>query len=120
VEQESEAELLEYREKVVAELERRAIRLREIEERVAAVEFSIKAAGGGRRTLMGGVARIQVLQAHRAKLKEEAHELHRERDNALADLQKAESRLKEVDLRLDILHRETGEGLAEQEEKEGA
>ena len=110
MEQEDEAELLEYREKVVAELERRAIRLREIDERVAELEFSIASTRRGKKTLMGDVGRIQVGEAHRNKLREAAKELQQERESALVDLQKAETRLKEVDMRLDNLHKVEQEG----------
>jgi hypothetical protein len=105
VELEDEAELLQYREKVVAELERRAILLREIEGRVAEVEFSLKSASSGRRALLGGAGRIQVQEAHKAKLKDVMRELQQELETALIDLQRAETRLREVDIRLNDLHR---------------
>lgn len=99
-----ETELVEYREKVVAELERRTIRLREIEAQVAHTQASIESVGGGRKIMAGGTARIQVEAAHKAKLKEVLRGLYRERELAVSDLHKAEVRLQEVDARLEELH----------------
>ena len=98
-----EEELLQYREKVLAELERRAVRLRELEQQVAQLQGSLEQTGRGRKVIMGGAARIQVEAAHRARLKEELRGLSREREIAMGDLQKAETRLQEVDLQLDEL-----------------
>jgi len=109
VESSDEDELLQYREKVLAELERRAIRLREIEQQVAQLQSAIDQSTRGRKVFMGGAARIQVEAAHRAKLKEELRGLYREKEIAVGDLQKAEMRLQEVDLQLDELRGDDNE-----------
>ncbi len=98
-----EQELLQYREKVIAELERRAIRLREIEQQISELQGVLEATGRGRRVMMGGAARIQVEAAHKAKLKQVLRGLYHDKEIALADLQKAETRLQDVETQLDEL-----------------
>jgi chromosome segregation ATPase len=109
VEADEENELRGYREKVVAELERRTCRLRDLEEEMGRIEYQLESANRGRRKIIGETARIQVEAAHRAKLKGELRTLSRDRDVALADLQKAEIRLTEVDRRIKELEKEEQE-----------
>ena len=98
-----EEELLEYREKVLAELERRANLLRELEQRVAELQGVLEATTRGRKVMVGGTARIQVEAAHRARVRQNLRGVHKEREVALNDLQKAETRLREVDIQLEEL-----------------
>lgn len=105
----NESELLAYREKVVAELERRALRMGELQEQIRALEFALDSAHRGRKMMVGGVARIQVEAAHKAKLKQDLRLLWKDRDLAASDLQKAESRLIEVDRRLEDLRKQSNE-----------
>ncbi len=103
VESDSEAELLKYREKVIAELERRTQRVQDIDKRLADAEFALESASRGRRLLAASTARIQVAAAHKARLREAVKELQAERAQGVIDLERAQVRLKEVDERLDAL-----------------
>ncbi|MFO0417624.1 MAG: hypothetical protein ACK5Y6_10070 [Pseudomonadota bacterium] len=103
MEVDSELELRQYREKVVAELERRHNRLRELDNEIAATQFQLESATRSRRTLRGETARIKVEEAHRAKLKGNLKALEAKRLEAQSDLDRAEQRLKDVDLRIDEL-----------------
>lgn len=105
----NEVELLQYREKVLAELERREIRLREIDEQMAQLQGALDVTRQGRRVMMGATARIQVEAAHKAKQREVLRGLAREREVALIDVQKAEVRLQEVDMQLDELRSDHSE-----------
>lgn len=104
-----EQELLQYREKVIAELERRTMRLREIEQQVSQLQGVLESTSRGRKVMMGGAARIQVEAAHKAKLKQALRGLWQEREIAVMDLQKAETRLQDVDAQLDELQRSISE-----------
>jgi hypothetical protein len=96
-----EQQLLEYREKVLAELERRANLLRDLEERVAELQGVLEAATKGRKVMAGETARIQVEAAHRARVRQSLQGVYKEREVAVNDLQKAETRLREVDIQLE-------------------
>lgn len=109
MEADEESELRAYREKVIAELERRTLRLRELEEQMGRIEYELECSGRGRKKIMGATARIQVEAAHRSKLKGELKALLKDRDVAVADLQKAEVRLTEVDRRMRELEKEQQE-----------
>lgn len=96
---EEEEELLSYREKVVAELEVRALRLKEIEVQLAQVaqvieSFRINGA------LRGSVGRGQARIAHERVQRRRYADLCEQREQAAADLVRAERRLCEVDERL--------------------
>lgn len=102
----NELELKIYREKVFHELKRRAEALRGAEGRLAEAQFEIDRATRASRTISGTTARIQIENAHRAKLRAALKALEGERTEAKADLERAEQRLKEVDQRLDELLKE--------------
>ena len=103
---ETRDELEQYREKVVAEVERRMMRLREIEDEIERMTFVAEAAARARVALSASTARNQVQAAHRARLKESMKVLHAQRSEAEADLERAEQRLQEVDRRLEELGEE--------------
>jgi hypothetical protein len=103
VESDDEVELLKYREKVIAELERRMLRVQEIDQRLADAQFTLEAALRGKRLFSASTARIQVEAAHKARLRELVKELRAERVQGVMDLERAQVRLKEVDERLDAL-----------------
>jgi hypothetical protein len=106
---ETEVELRLYREKIVAELERRVLVLQDIERRLASAQFVFEKAQQMSRTFSGNTARKQVQNAHRVKLRGALKDLERERIEAKADVERAEIRLQDVDLRLDELVREQEE-----------
>ncbi len=105
-----EEELLEYREKVLAELERRTSRLRDLERRAAEVQGQLESSTKGRKVMSGATARIQVEAAHRARLKQVLQSVYHEREVAIEDLQKAETRLQEVDIQLSEIRNNRAEG----------
>lgn len=94
-----EEELLAYREKVVAEVEVRALRLREIEVQVALVAQVVDSFPVSH-VLRGSVGRDQARMAHERLQRRRYAELCEQREQAAADLVRAERRLCEVDERL--------------------
>ncbi len=100
---ESIEELRSYREKVIAEVERRMIRLRAIETDIERAEFSRDADGRSQNLLSRDTGRNQAAEAHRKRLRERVQGLKREREQAEADLERAKERLVEVDQRLEEL-----------------
>ena len=96
----NELELLQYRDKVIAELERRLLRLREVENELASVRFVLDSSIRSCRTLRGDTARIKVEEAHKAKLKNSLKQLESKRLEAQKDFERAEQRLKEVDQKI--------------------
>ncbi len=103
---ETELDLQRYRERIVAELERRMLVLQDVERRLAQAKFVLEKTAQTSRVLYGSTARRQVENAHRLKLRNAFKGLEREKVEAKADLERAELRLKEVDLRLDELMKE--------------
>lgn len=93
-------ELQSYREKVIAEVERRMMRLRAIETDIERAEFAADSHGRSQTLLSSDTGRNQAAAAHRKRLREHVHELKREREQAEADLERAKVRLIEVDQRL--------------------
>lgn len=94
-----EEELVAYREKVVAEVEVRALRLKEIEVQVAQIAQVIDTFPSSN-VLRGSAARGQARMAHERLQKRRYSDLCKQRDQAAADLVRAERRLCEVDERL--------------------
>lgn len=101
---EGREELEQYRERVVAEVERRMIRLRELESDLEVATFTFEAAARSRSPLTGSTARNQVEAAHRARLKATIKRLSEERVEAETDLHRAQERLDEVDARIEQLN----------------
>ncbi len=99
----TEVELQLYREKIVAELERRMLVLQDVERRLASAQFALSQSGNVSRTVAISTARKQVENAHRVRLRSAVKALELEREEAKADLERAEGRLREVDIRLDEL-----------------
>ena len=102
----NELELKLYREKVVHELKRRTEALRGKEGRLVEAQFELERATRASRTISGATARIQIENAHRTKLRAALKLLEGERNEAKAELERAEQRLKDVDQRLDELLKE--------------
>ncbi len=102
----SEVELQLYREKIVAELERRMLVLHDVERRLGSAQFALTTFNQTARVKSASTARRQVEYAHGIRLRRDVKALEQERQEAQADLERAEVRLKEVDLRLDELSRE--------------
>jgi hypothetical protein len=99
----TDVELQLYREKIVAELERRMMVLQDVERRLVSAQFVLNQLGNSTRTVSSSTARRQVENAHRIKLRGAVKALEQEREDAKADLERAEGRLREVDSRLDEL-----------------
>lgn len=106
---ETQVELRLYREKIVAELERRVLVLQDVERRLASAQFVFEKVKQLSRTFSGNTARKQVENAHRVKLRGALKALERERAEAKVDVERAEFRLQEVDIRLDELMTEQEE-----------
>jgi hypothetical protein len=103
VETDNEADLEQYRELVVAELERRAIRVQQLESEISTLQFTLDAAARTRKASMANTARTQVEAAHKAKLRGMIRELEKKRAEAALDFEKAQARLREVDERIQEL-----------------
>lgn len=93
-------ELQSYREKVIAEVERRMIRLRAIETDIERAEFAEESHNRSQARLSRDTGRNQAAAAHRKLLRERVLSLKKERGQAEDDLQRAKVRLDEVDQRL--------------------
>jgi seryl-tRNA synthetase len=104
---EDREELEQYREKVVAEVERRMLRVREIENDIERASFAAGAASRARASLSANTARNQVEAAHRARLKGALKSLRSELEEAQADLERAEARLEDVESRLEAVRGES-------------
>ena len=89
-------ELLEYRKRVVAEVELRALKVREVELEIARVVLSVETMKDGL-AIRGKVVMEQVRDAHIRAEKRKCAELRKELERAAADLARAERRLIEVD-----------------------
>jgi septation ring formation regulator EzrA len=77
--------------------------LQDVERRLARAQFTFSQTGNASRPVSSSTARRQVENAHRVKLRIAVKGLEREREEAKADLERAESRLQEIDRRLDEL-----------------
>jgi hypothetical protein len=100
---ETSEELRSYREKVIAEVERRMLRLRAIETDIERAKFAAEANSRSGALLSQDTGRNQAAAAHQKRLRERVQELAREREQAEADLDRAKVRLVEVDQRLQEL-----------------
>jgi chromosome segregation ATPase len=100
---ETSEELQSYREKVIAEVERRMLRLRAIETDIERAKFAAEANNRSWALLSRDTGRNQAAAAHNKRLRERVQELTREREQAEADLDRAKVRLVEVDQRLEEL-----------------
>lgn len=89
-------ELLEYRKRVVAEVELRALKVKEVELEIARVMLSVETMKDGL-TIRGKVVMGQVRDAHIRAEKRKCSELRQELERAAGDLARAERRLIEVD-----------------------
>lgn len=98
---ETEDELQLYREKIVAELERRMLVLQDVEGRLAKAQHALGQFSTKSSVASPTTARRQVEIAHRGRLRSAVKALERELEDAKADLERAEVRLQEVDIRLD-------------------
>lgn len=96
-------ELEQYRLKVVAELERRVLRMSELDNQIENARLALDVAGRARTTLGASTARNQIEAAHRARLRQALKDLEEERVQALSDVTRAEERLREVDGRIAAL-----------------
>jgi hypothetical protein len=109
-------ELLSYRDEVVRELERRAGRIKEIDAQIATTQYAIDSAEMGR-VPAGQTLRILTQVSYRERLKKELKGHRRVREEALADLRRAEARLVDVDNELSELEEALEGGVAEAAEK---
>jgi len=95
--------LLEYRERVVSEYERRTERTRRLESEAAATEFLLNGEKQARRVLAGNTVDALGRAAYRARLERELKSLKSELNEAREELMRAEQRLREVDLELEAM-----------------
>ncbi len=102
-------ELRAYREKVIAEVERRMIRLRAVETDIERAAFAAEAHNRSQTRLSSNTGRNQVAAAHRKRLREHVSSLKTERAQAEEDLHRAKVRLEEVDRRLAELGQDQGD-----------
>jgi hypothetical protein len=100
---ESQDELEQYRVKVIAEVERRMLRVQEVQNDVERASFAAEAASRARTGLSANTARNQVEAAYRARLRGALKTLRAELEEAQADLERAEARLEDVESRLEAL-----------------
>ena len=93
-------ELQSYREKVIAEVERRMISLRSIETEIERADFAAESYRRSQARLSRNTGRNQAAAAHRKLLRERVLSLRKERVQAEEDLQRAKVRLDDVERRL--------------------
>jgi hypothetical protein len=93
-------ELIEYRQKVVAEVQVRALKVQEIEVEIARVDAVVKELRDGM-VLRGQAGMGQVREAHLRVHRQRCEALQAEFERAVADLARAERRLVEVDERIE-------------------
>jgi hypothetical protein len=101
-------ELEQYRERVFQELRLRGERLKEIDGKLASVEYVIEATLSARTMISGDTARVLSRASYKAKLSKDREALRRRRAEALEDLKRAETRLEEVDTELEELEESEG------------
>jgi hypothetical protein len=90
-------ELLSYRDEVLRELERRSLRVKELELAVAEAEYALDSTVGTLGVLTGETFKAMTKVAYRARLKRELAARLKDRDEALVDLKRAQDRLSQVD-----------------------
>lgn len=93
-------ELEQYRLKVVAELERRVLRVQELDNQIENARVALDIACRARTALSANTARNQIEAAHRSQLRNALRDLEVDRAQAQGDLAHAEERLREVDNRI--------------------
>ena len=93
-------DLLEYREVVVAEIERRLAVVKELEEEKSSKEYTLGTVKETTRVVSGSAIEVMGRAAYRAKLQRQLAELTSKLNVANADLQRANERLREVDAEL--------------------
>jgi hypothetical protein len=101
-------ELEQYRERVFQELRLRGERLKEIDGKLASVEYVIEATLSARTMISGDTARVLSRASYKAKLSKDREALRARRAEALEDLKRAETRLEEVDTELEELEESEG------------
>ena len=101
-------ELDQYRDRVFQELRLRGERLKEIDGKLASVEYLIEATRSARTVISGDTVRVLSRASYKAKLSRDREALRRRRAEALEDLKRAETRLEEVDTELEELEESEG------------
>ncbi len=99
----SREELEDYREKVFQELRTRAHRVKELDTAIASTRYLLDTAGPAVGLRSGNTLHALAGASHRARLKREEARLQRQRNEAIADLKRAEDRLADVDRELESL-----------------
>jgi hypothetical protein len=100
--------LQEYREQVVVELEKRREVVRAVELRISQCESVLDTVKRGRSVLLGDVASLRMKEATRRRNEMELRELRKVKEEAAADLARAQARLQDVESELQALL-DTGE-----------
>ena len=90
-------QLEEYRAQVLAELERRADRVKQIDSEIAATDFRLENLATQRCAAGGETGRLLAQVAYRAKVKRDRARLQEQRAEAADDLRSAMDRLDQVD-----------------------
>lgn len=93
-------QLEEYRAQVLAELERRADRVKRIDSDIAAADFRLENLAAQRSPASGETGRLLAQVAYRAKVKRDRAKLQDQRAEAADDLRSAMERLKQVDIQI--------------------
>lgn len=99
----SREELEDYREKVFQELKTRAIKVKNLDTAIASNRYLLDTAGPASGLRSGNTLHVLAGASHRARLKREEARLQRQRNEAVADLKRAEERLADVDRELEAL-----------------
>jgi len=112
-------QLEEYRAQVLAELERRADRVKRLDSEIAATDFRLENFATQRAAASGDTGRLLAQVAYRAKVKRDRARLQGQRAEAADDLRSAMERLEQVDSQISQLDDGTeGEGISGKEQGE--
>ena len=112
-------ELEAYREMVFQELRARAEKLKEVEGKVASLEYLMGTVSSTRALLTGDTRKVLTQASYTAKLRKDKDMLLRKRREAQEDLKRAEDRLEEVDNDLAKLEESGGNGFVEDDSEGG-
>ena len=112
-------ELQQYRERVLQELRLRGERLKEIDGKLASLEYLIEKVRSARTGLSGDTVRMISRASYKSKLKRDREALRCGREEAFEDLKRAETRLEEVNTELEELEESAGGEAGELDNERG-
>lgn len=107
-------ELEAYRDMVFQELRARAEKLKELDGKLASLEYLMGTIGSSRALLTGDTRKVLAQASYKSKLRKDRETLLRKRREAQEDLKRAEDRLEEVDTDLAKLDESSGDEVVDE------